>query len=95
MGMTVQPSGGGNLLSVLTAIIPLLILALAFSLPCIPAKIAKKKGYGFAGFYIFGLFLFLIALIVALCLSDKNQQIESIKEVIAASQSPKNPENIE
>ena len=37
----------------------------------IPASIAGKKGYSSVGYYFFGLFLFLPALIVACCISDK------------------------
>ena len=38
----------------------------------IPAMIAKRKGHSFIGYFIFSLFFFLIALIVALVVSDKN-----------------------
>ncbi len=43
------------------------VLCLAF----IPATIAKRKGYSFAGYYVFGVLLFLPALIVALVVQDK------------------------
>ena len=45
----------------------LIVAGLAF----IPANIAKKKGYSFGGFWVFGFFFFLIALIVSLCLNYK------------------------
>lgn len=41
-------------------------------LAIVPARIAKKKGYSYGGFYVFGVFLWLIALIVALVMPDKN-----------------------
>lgn len=34
------------------------------------------------GFYILGLFFFLIALIISLCLSDKKQQLDEMKKTI-------------
>ena len=57
-------------------------LGITIALAFIPANIAKKKGYGFGGFYVFGLFLFLIALIVALCLDDKNAQMNQMTRAI-------------
>lgn len=50
-------------------LIPALIIL--FLLAIIPARIASKKGYSFAGFYVFGLFLFVIALVVSLLMKDK------------------------
>ena len=48
----------------------LILIGLAF----IPANIAKKKGYSYGGFWVFGFFLWLPAVIVAACLSDKTKQ---------------------
>ena len=48
------------------------VLILGLLLGVVPARIAKKKGYSFAGFYLFGLFLFIPAVIVALILTDRN-----------------------
>ncbi len=45
----------------------IILIALAF----IPANMAKKKGYSYGGFWVFGFFLWLPAIIVAACLSDK------------------------
>ena len=50
----------------------LFLLGIYVGLAFIPANIAKKKGYGFGGFWFFGFCFFLIALIVSLCLSDRN-----------------------
>lgn len=44
----------------------LLFLILFVPLGLIPAAIARRKGRSFAGFWIFGIFFWLIALIVAL-----------------------------
>lgn len=66
----------------------LLILAILISLGAkiglafIPANIAKKKGYGFGGFFVLGLFFFLIGLIVSLCLDDKNAQMYQMTNAI-------------
>jgi predicted RNA-binding Zn-ribbon protein involved in translation (DUF1610 family) len=49
-----------------------LVVGLAF----IPAKIASDKGYSFGGFYAFGFFFFLPALIVAAVLEDKKAAAE-------------------
>lgn len=76
-----QASNVGGISAIL---IPIILLGVAkiFVLPYIPANIARKKGYGFMGFYILGLFFFLIALIVSLCLSDKKEQLAEMKKVI-------------
>lgn len=66
------------ILFAILAIIAIIIFGLAF----IPANIASKKGYGFIGFYILGVFFFLFALIVSLCLSNKRQHIDEIKKAI-------------
>ncbi|MBR0403791.1 MAG: SHOCT domain-containing protein [Eggerthellaceae bacterium] len=49
------------------------VLILSLLLAVIPARIAKGKGYSFGGFYVFGFFFFIIALIVALVMKDKNE----------------------
>lgn len=49
-----------------------LLLLLYIGLGFIPANIAKKKGYSFGLFWLFGFFFFVPALIVSLCISDKN-----------------------
>jgi hypothetical protein len=54
--------------------VPLLLVSL---LAFIPASIAKKKGYSAGAFYVFGFFLFLIALIVALVLKDKTAALSA------------------
>lgn len=63
--MRIMGMDGGVFGALLCALIVLLLLAI------IPARIAKKKGYSYAGFYVFGVFLWLVALIVALCLKDR------------------------
>lgn len=57
-------------IAILIIIIPLILffVGLAF----IPAYIAKNKGYSLGLFWLFGFFLFLPALIVSLCIEDKN-----------------------
>lgn len=80
---TAQQAGSVSFIVLLSVLIPVVLgLAIIFALAYIPANIAKKKGYGFAGFYLFGLFFFLIALIVSLCLSDKKQQLDDFKKAI-------------
>lgn len=44
------------------------LIGLAF----IPARIARQKGYDYATWWVFGFFLWLVALIVALVMEDKN-----------------------
>ena len=43
------------------------------ALACIPASIAQKKGRSFGGFWLFGFFFFLIALVVALLIGDASE----------------------
>jgi len=38
-----------------------------------PAYVAKKKGYSFALFFMFSLFTFVISLVVAYAMKDKNE----------------------
>lgn len=49
----------------------LLIFVLAIGVSLIPAFIASKKGYSFVGFWLFGVFFFVVALVVALVISPK------------------------
>ena len=55
----------------------------SFFLAIIPSKIAKNKGYSGVGFYFFGLFAFVPAIIVASVLRNKN--------AAAAPQAPQEP----
>ncbi len=57
---------------VFLAILFMIFLAIAL----IPSSIAAKKGYSGTGFFFFGLFAFVPALIVSICLSDKDKQTE-------------------
>ncbi len=52
----------------------ILWVGIAVGLAFIPATIARNKGYSYGGFWAFGFFFFIIALIVALCISDKTYQ---------------------
>lgn len=44
-----------------------------FALPVIPAMIARRKNRSALGFYLFGMFCFLPAVIVALIISDDRE----------------------
>lgn len=57
----------------LTVIILIVSIGAAVGLAFIPASIARKKGYSYGGFWAFGFFLFIPALIVALVIEDKTQ----------------------
>ena len=48
------------------------VLIIAAGLGCIPASIAKNKGYSFGLWWFYGWMLFIIALIHACVLPDKN-----------------------
>lgn len=61
--------GTVSFIGILFIAIPLI---LSVGLGFIPADIAGKKGYSFRLFWLFGFFLFIPALIVALCIEDKN-----------------------
>lgn len=79
----------GEVISIITLIVFGLVFHIVFA--TIPANIAKNKGYGFAGFFILGLFgFFLIALIIALCLSDKNQQMNEFKTTLYSANNAPN-----
>ena len=56
----------GYLIGMIIGIIGLFFLAI------IPSRIAGNKGYSRVGFYWFGVGAFLPALIVSLCLRDRN-----------------------
>jgi hypothetical protein len=49
----------------------LIYIGILVGLAFIPATIARNKGYSYGGFWAFGFFFFVIALIVSLCISDK------------------------
>lgn len=51
----------------------LIMFLILLGLAIIPAKIAQNKGYGFWPFYLFGVCLWIPALIVALVMQDKNE----------------------
>ena len=54
----------------------IIVLLICAGLACIPASIANRKGYSFAGFWCLSFFLsFLIGLIVAACLSDRSDYV--------------------
>lgn len=63
---------------IIEIIVLFVILAVKVGIALIPANIAKKKGYSFAGFFIMGIFFFLLGLIVSLCLDDKTVQPNDI-----------------
>ena len=48
-------------------------LGAAIGLAFIPATMARKKGYSYGGFWAFGFFLFVPAIIVAAVIEDKNR----------------------
>ena len=59
------------------------LLGLAIGLAFIPASIAKKKGYSKGGFWTFGFFAFLPALIVSLSIPPHPKKVvETIKGAI-------------
>lgn len=62
----------------------ILTLVIAAGLAFIPATIAKNKGYSFGLWWFYGWMLFIVALIHALCLSDKNKatKIEAVKPAV-------------
>lgn len=55
----------------------LLALAIYIGIASIPAFIASSKGYSAIGFFFFGLFFILPALIVIICLPDKEKREQS------------------
>lgn len=67
--MRIGALGGAEIFIIILTII--LIIGLTVGLAFIPAKIAQNKGYSFAGFYVLGLFFFVIALIIALVIDEK------------------------
>lgn len=50
----------------------ILSLLAAAALACIPANIAKDKGYSFGIWWVYGWLLFAFAIIHVLCLPDRN-----------------------
>lgn len=53
-----------------------LVLIIAALLAFIPANIAKNKGYEFGTWYIYGLFLFIIAFVHSMILKDISDEIK-------------------
>ena len=71
LGVTVssRPSTGSILMLVLAIVIG---LGVAVGLAFIPASIAKRKGYSFGLWWLYGWLLFLVALIHICVIPDKN-----------------------
>ena len=64
-----------NSVAYATGYIGLLIVFVFFlGFGLIPAAIAKKKGYSFVLWWLFGCFFFLIALILSIVLTDKKAE---------------------
>jgi len=57
------------------------MLIVCAGLAFIPAALAKDKGYSYGGFWVFGFFAFLPALIVSLCIRTLNNASENIEDV--------------
>lgn len=57
------------------ALIVILAIGAQVGLAFIPATMARNKGYSYGGFWVFGFFALIIAIIVAACLTDKNEYI--------------------
>lgn len=66
------PRPATGLEALLAMLLPLWFISLGLAI--IPAKIAKSKGRKFWSWYVYGVFLFLIALIHAATLTDPNQK---------------------
>ncbi len=83
-GSSAESFGGTPMLS--AVIVPIVIaLLIKIFLGIIVGNIAKKKGYGFWGFFILGFVFFFIGLIVSLCLSNKNEQAKTIADALSYS----------
>lgn len=52
----------------------MLVLLIAAGLGCIPANIAKNKGYSFGLWWLYGWLLFIVAIIHVSFIPDKNVQ---------------------
>lgn len=83
-GSATESFGGTPI--ILVVIVPIVIaLLIKIILGIIVGNIAKKKGYGFWGFFILGFIFFFIGLIVSLCLSNKNEQSKTITDALSSS----------
>lgn len=78
--MTTSTAAGTGLIVII--VLSMIVLGVKVGLAILVGKIAQNKGYGFAGFFILGLFFFFIGLIIALCLSNKKEQVPNITNVI-------------
>jgi len=65
----------------------LLIFGVRIALAYVVGNIAKKKGYSFGGFFLLGLFFFIIGLVIVLCLDDKSEE-KNDYNVIDLNQKP-------
>ena len=66
-------------LPLLLELLLVLILVLALILPLIPALVAKNKGRGFSGWYIYGCLLFPVALVHSLITKGDREGMEKSK----------------
>lgn len=64
----------------------IIIVLISPALALIPASIAKKKGYNFTAWWIYGWFLFIIALIHVMVIPDKNLLSNNSESISAADE---------
>jgi len=68
---------------ILGIVLLVVLIGACIGLAFIPASIAKKKGYSFGGFWAFGFFVFLPALIVSLTIPPHPKKVvEAVKGAI-------------
>ncbi|GEM_PF-5088633 len=75
-----------GLLSILLIVF---IIGVWVGLALIPAFIAKKKGYPFAGYFLLSLlFSFLTGLVVSLCLPNRKNEMQALLNAIKNHDAP-------
>ena len=57
--------------TVVWAIVAILVLCIWIAIAFWPARVARRKGHSFLGYFIFSLFLFPLALIMAYVVDDR------------------------
>lgn len=71
----------------------ILYLGACVGLAFIPATMARDKGYSYGGFWAFGFFFLIIAIIVAACLTDKKEYVHRSQVGYASPPPPPYPTN--
>ncbi len=73
-------------------VIVVVCIVIRVGLAFIPSSIARKRGYGFAGFFLLALFTFpLLTIMISLCLPNRKKEMDQILSAMNSARMPAPP----